>query len=140
MQFFTKFRIPHPGRVGGRVFVKIAMPYMLDWVLGGNRWRICPTLFDSLFCSYFVKWYDSLSCLSARIWKGGHLAAVFLTKYFLSKFQGVFFHNKDSSKYQGWNIHFLFWRQVTCYKNGLTTMMHWSVPLMESMMSHPFSC
>ncbi|KAH7566586.1 hypothetical protein JRO89_XS08G0194100 [Xanthoceras sorbifolium] len=37
LSFLTKFRIPHPGRVGGRVFIDIAMPLMLDWVLGGNR-------------------------------------------------------------------------------------------------------
>lgn len=37
LQFLTKFRIPHPGRVGGRVFIDIGMPLMLSWVLGGNR-------------------------------------------------------------------------------------------------------
>ncbi|XP_073296249.1 zeaxanthin epoxidase, chloroplastic-like isoform X1 [Primulina huaijiensis] len=36
LSFLTKFRIPHPGRVGGRFFVDIAMPLMLSWVLGGN--------------------------------------------------------------------------------------------------------
>lgn len=36
-QFLTKFRIPHPGRVGGRFFIDIGMPLMLSWVLGGNR-------------------------------------------------------------------------------------------------------
>ncbi|KAJ6930120.1 zeaxanthin epoxidase [Populus alba x Populus x berolinensis] len=36
LSFLTKFRIPHPGRVGGRFFVDIAMPVMLNWVLGGN--------------------------------------------------------------------------------------------------------
>ncbi|KAL3646286.1 Zeaxanthin epoxidase, chloroplastic [Castilleja foliolosa] len=34
--FLTKFRIPHPGRVGGRFFIDIGMPLMLSWVLGGN--------------------------------------------------------------------------------------------------------
>lgn len=37
LQFLTKYRIPHPGRVGGRFFIDIAMPLMLSWVLGGNR-------------------------------------------------------------------------------------------------------
>ena len=37
LQFLTKFRIPHPGRVGGRVFIDKLMPLMLSWVLGGNR-------------------------------------------------------------------------------------------------------
>ncbi|KAL3525690.1 hypothetical protein ACH5RR_014062 [Cinchona calisaya] len=36
LSFLTKFRIPHPGRVGGRVFINIGMPLMLSWVLGGN--------------------------------------------------------------------------------------------------------
>lgn len=36
-QFLTKLRIPHPGRVGGRFFIDLAMPLMLSWVLGGNR-------------------------------------------------------------------------------------------------------
>ncbi|CAA0840960.1 Zeaxanthin epoxidase- chloroplastic [Striga hermonthica] len=36
LSFLTKFRIPHPGRVGGRIFIDIGMPLMLSWVLGGN--------------------------------------------------------------------------------------------------------
>ncbi|XP_022871809.1 zeaxanthin epoxidase, chloroplastic-like isoform X2 [Olea europaea var. sylvestris] len=36
LSFLTKFRIPHPGRVGGRVFIDLGMPLMLNWVLGGN--------------------------------------------------------------------------------------------------------
>ncbi|EPS62910.1 zeaxanthin epoxidase, chloroplastic, partial [Genlisea aurea] len=36
LSFLTQFRIPHPGRVGGRLFIDIAMPLMLSWVLGGN--------------------------------------------------------------------------------------------------------
>ncbi|XAR73988.1 Zeaxanthin epoxidase [Bertholletia excelsa] len=36
LSFLTKFRIPHPGRVGGRIFINLAMPLMLSWVLGGN--------------------------------------------------------------------------------------------------------
>ncbi|XP_031492588.1 zeaxanthin epoxidase, chloroplastic [Nymphaea colorata] len=35
LSFLTNLRIPHPGRVGGRVFIKLAMPFMLSWVLGG---------------------------------------------------------------------------------------------------------
>ncbi|KAJ6989610.1 zeaxanthin epoxidase [Populus alba x Populus x berolinensis] len=38
--FLTNFRIPHPGRVGGRFFIDIAMPVMLDWVLGGNSSKL----------------------------------------------------------------------------------------------------
>ncbi|KAK4367746.1 hypothetical protein RND71_011538 [Anisodus tanguticus] len=36
LSFLTKYRIPHPGRVGGRVFIDLGMPLMLSWVLGGN--------------------------------------------------------------------------------------------------------
>ncbi|XP_016476042.2 zeaxanthin epoxidase, chloroplastic [Nicotiana tabacum] len=36
LSFLTKFRIPHPGRVGGRFFIDLGMPLMLSWVLGGN--------------------------------------------------------------------------------------------------------
>ncbi|KAG7535722.1 FAD/NAD(P)-binding domain superfamily [Arabidopsis thaliana x Arabidopsis arenosa] len=40
LSFLTKFRVPHPGRVGGRFFVDIGMPLMLDWVLGGNSEKL----------------------------------------------------------------------------------------------------
>lgn len=36
LSFLTQFRIPHPGRVGGRFFIDIGMPLMLSWILGGN--------------------------------------------------------------------------------------------------------
>ncbi|CAN4082906.1 unnamed protein product [Withania somnifera] len=36
LSFLTKYRIPHPGRVGGRIFIDLGMPLMLSWVLGGN--------------------------------------------------------------------------------------------------------
>ncbi|KAL5992832.1 hypothetical protein ACLOJK_013751 [Asimina triloba] len=37
LEFLTKLRIPHPGKIGGRFFIDIVMPLMLSWVLGGNR-------------------------------------------------------------------------------------------------------
>ncbi|XP_038999997.1 zeaxanthin epoxidase, chloroplastic-like [Hibiscus syriacus] len=40
LSFLTKFRIPHPGRVGGRFFIDMAMPVMLSWVLGGNSSKL----------------------------------------------------------------------------------------------------
>lgn len=40
LSFLTKFRIPHPGRVGGRFFISQGMPLMLSWVLGGNSERL----------------------------------------------------------------------------------------------------
>ena len=32
----TKFKIPHPGRVGGYFAMNLTMPTVLAWVLGGN--------------------------------------------------------------------------------------------------------
>lgn len=40
LSFLTKFKIPHPGRVGGRLIIKYAMPLMLSWVLGGNSSKL----------------------------------------------------------------------------------------------------
>nr|QDA39811.1 zeaxanthin epoxidase [Luffa aegyptiaca] len=40
LSFLTQFRIPHPGRVGGRFFIDLAMPLMLNWVLGGNSSKL----------------------------------------------------------------------------------------------------
>ncbi|KAK4801416.1 hypothetical protein SAY86_021903 [Trapa natans] len=40
LSFLTKYRIPHPGRVGGRFFIDRAMPLMLSWVLGGNSSKL----------------------------------------------------------------------------------------------------
>ncbi|KAE8675758.1 Zeaxanthin epoxidase [Hibiscus syriacus] len=40
LSFLTKYRIPHPGRVGGRFFINLAMPLMLSWVLGGNSSKL----------------------------------------------------------------------------------------------------
>ncbi|KAI5079455.1 hypothetical protein GOP47_0004934 [Adiantum capillus-veneris] len=40
LEFLTNLRIPHPGRVGGRFFIGIFMPIMLDWVLGGNSSKL----------------------------------------------------------------------------------------------------
>ncbi|GAY50309.1 hypothetical protein CUMW_125600 [Citrus unshiu] len=38
--FLTKFPIPHPGRVVRRFFIDLAMPLMLNWVLGGNSSKL----------------------------------------------------------------------------------------------------
>ncbi|PWZ41668.1 hypothetical protein Zm00014a_013396 [Zea mays] len=40
LSFLTRLRIPHPGRVGGRFFIKYGMPAMLSWVLGGNSSKL----------------------------------------------------------------------------------------------------
>ncbi|KAK9843651.1 hypothetical protein WJX81_001154 [Elliptochloris bilobata] len=36
LSWITKFRVPHPGRVGGYFAMNLTMPTMLGWVLGGN--------------------------------------------------------------------------------------------------------
>jgi len=36
LSFIEKLHIPHPGSVGGKVVMQMAMPFVLDWVLGGN--------------------------------------------------------------------------------------------------------
>ncbi|XP_065873746.1 zeaxanthin epoxidase, chloroplastic [Euphorbia lathyris] len=40
LSFLTKFRIPHPGRVGGRFIMDLTMPLVLSWVLGGNSSKL----------------------------------------------------------------------------------------------------
>lgn len=40
LSFLTEYKIPHPGRVGGRFFIKYLMPKMLSWVLGGNSVKL----------------------------------------------------------------------------------------------------
>ncbi|KAL1540905.1 Zeaxanthin epoxidase, chloroplastic [Salvia divinorum] len=36
LSFLTKYKIPHPGALGGRLMIDYMMPLMLGWVLGGN--------------------------------------------------------------------------------------------------------
>ncbi|RZC48439.1 hypothetical protein C5167_016865 [Papaver somniferum] len=57
LSFITKFRIPHPGRVGGRFFIDIGMPLMLSWVLGGNSEKLKGR---SLACRLSDKANDNL--------------------------------------------------------------------------------
>ncbi|KAI3991980.1 hypothetical protein MKX01_014871 [Papaver californicum] len=57
LSFITKFRIPHPGRVGGRFFIDIGMPLMLSWVLGGNSKKLKGR---SLACRLSDKANDNL--------------------------------------------------------------------------------
>ncbi|KAK4776022.1 hypothetical protein SAY87_023983 [Trapa incisa] len=62
LSFLTKYRIPHPGRVGGRFFIDIAMPLMLSWVLGGNSSRLegrplCCRLSDKA-SDQLRKWFE----------------------------------------------------------------------------------
>ncbi|WJX55368.1 zeaxanthin epoxidase [Trifolium repens] len=40
LEFLTKFRIPHPGIAGGRFFMEMLTPVMLNWVLGGNSSKL----------------------------------------------------------------------------------------------------
>lgn len=36
LSFIEKLHIPHPGSLGGKIVMQYAMPFVLDWVLGGN--------------------------------------------------------------------------------------------------------
>lgn len=36
LSWIQKFKVPHPGRLGGQFILKYAMPVVLDWILGGN--------------------------------------------------------------------------------------------------------
>lgn len=36
LEMMTRLHIPHPGRVGGQLMMKLTMPWVMDWVLGGN--------------------------------------------------------------------------------------------------------
>ncbi|KAF9682392.1 hypothetical protein SADUNF_Sadunf05G0104300 [Salix dunnii] len=75
LSFLTKFRIPHPGRVGGRFFVDVAMPVMLNWVLGGNSSKLegrslCCRLSDKAN-DQLRKWFeddDALECALNGEW------------------------------------------------------------------------
>lgn len=60
LQFLTKFRIPHPGRAGGRFFIEKAMPLMLSWVLGGNRLDLA----NSVALPLMSLWLDFCTTLS----------------------------------------------------------------------------
>ncbi|EFJ45294.1 hypothetical protein VOLCADRAFT_75879 [Volvox carteri f. nagariensis] len=41
-KWVESFRIPHPGRVIGRLVMLLTMPAVLDWVLGGNTDHVAP--------------------------------------------------------------------------------------------------
>nr|AMJ39489.1 zeaxanthin epoxidase 1 isoform [Bixa orellana] len=69
--FLTKFRIPHPGRVGGRFFIDFAMPLMLSWVLGGNSSKLegrssCCRLSDKAN-SQLQRWFEDDDALERAI-------------------------------------------------------------------------
>lgn len=71
LSFLTKFRIPHPGRVGGRFFIDIAMPLMLSWVLGGNSSNlegrsVCCRLTDKA-SDQLPRWFEDDDALERAI-------------------------------------------------------------------------
>jgi zeaxanthin epoxidase len=43
LSWITKYKIPHPGRVAGQVVMKLTMPGVLGWVLGGNCDNLAQT-------------------------------------------------------------------------------------------------
>ncbi|XP_044470270.1 zeaxanthin epoxidase, chloroplastic [Mangifera indica] len=71
LSFLTKFRIPHPGRVGGRFFIEKAMPLMLSWVLGGNSSKlegrsICCRLSDKA-SDQLQRWFHDNDALERAV-------------------------------------------------------------------------
>ncbi|GAX73162.1 hypothetical protein CEUSTIGMA_g615.t1 [Chlamydomonas eustigma] len=76
----SKLKIPHPGRVLGQVVMKLAMPGVLGWVLGGNMSNIersrdahCriadqPKGFDQSLFPLFMKDDDAVIRASAADW------------------------------------------------------------------------
>ncbi|QCD91330.1 zeaxanthin epoxidase [Vigna unguiculata] len=71
LEFLTKFRIPHPGRVGGRFLIGKVMPLMLNWVLGGNSSKlegrpICCRLSDKAN-DQLQTWFEDNDALERAI-------------------------------------------------------------------------
>lgn len=69
--FLTKYRIPHPGRVGGRFFINSVMPLMLKWVLGANSSTlegrpICCRLSDKAN-DQLQRWFEDDDALERAI-------------------------------------------------------------------------
>lgn len=48
-KWVESLRIPHPGRVIGRLAMLLTMPAVLDWVLGGNTGNVAPN--RTSYCS-----------------------------------------------------------------------------------------
>ena len=81
LEWITKFRIPHPGRVGGQFVLKYSMPLVLDWVLGGygsvlrqaGRAPVCriedkPLGFDESLFPTFMRDDDELLRAASANW------------------------------------------------------------------------
>ncbi|XP_004511928.1 zeaxanthin epoxidase, chloroplastic-like [Cicer arietinum] len=71
LEFLTKFRIPHPGRVGGMFLIDKVMPLMLNWVLGGNSSKlegrpICCRLSDKA-SDQLHRWFEDDDALERTI-------------------------------------------------------------------------
>ncbi|GFR49452.1 hypothetical protein Agub_g11512 [Astrephomene gubernaculifera] len=48
-KWVERLRIPHPGRVVGRLMMLVTMPGVLEWVLGGNTDHVAPN--RTAYCS-----------------------------------------------------------------------------------------
>lgn len=81
LEWITKYRIPHPGRVGGQFILKYSMPLVLDWVLGGygsalsgaGRAPVCriedkPLGFDESLFPVFMRDDDELLRAASATW------------------------------------------------------------------------
>ncbi|KAJ7526451.1 hypothetical protein O6H91_16G007200 [Diphasiastrum complanatum] len=71
LSILTKLRIPHPGRVGGQFFIRIAMPIMLNWVLGGNssalEGRIPSCRLTDKASNKLKEWFDNDDALERAV-------------------------------------------------------------------------
>lgn len=81
LEWITKYRVPHPGRVGGQFILKYSMPLVLDWVLGGygsaltgaGRAPVCriedkPLGFDESLFPVFMRDDDELLRAASASW------------------------------------------------------------------------
>ena len=81
LEWIRKFRIPHPGRVGGQFILKYSMPLVLEWVLGGysgvlrgaGRTPVCriedkPLGFDERLFPTFMRDDDELLRAASANW------------------------------------------------------------------------
>ncbi|RDX64536.1 hypothetical protein CR513_56897, partial [Mucuna pruriens] len=71
LEFLTKFRIPHPGRMGGRFLIDKMMPLMMNWVLGGNSSKlegrpVCCRLSDKAN-NQLRRWFEDNDALERAI-------------------------------------------------------------------------
>lgn len=58
LSWITKFHIPHPGRVAGQLAMKLTMPTVLGWVLGGNVQHLEGSRVPSCRLTDKAQWFE----------------------------------------------------------------------------------